>query len=205
MRELVYMGAGGYRRGMAQLGYCQGGGGVRPLSINERNRLAHEYSRRCRKLRLLYTLWVVAIVLAMTLICLFVGVLNSLDKPEEKDTAAATVVLPVLYDTEEVKSGVFDICGYCACCTPYADINQDENGRVLTASGQWVEIGQCVAVDTDIIPLGSIVTIDGQAYTALDTGVNGYVIDILMSHEDAHSAGVRTELVTWRTAEHESS
>lgn len=190
---------------MAQLGCCQGGGGVRPLSINERNRLAHEYSCRCRKWRLWKTLWAVDIALAALLTVVSVCAVasaDSVDTPEKAAAAASAdmVVLPVLCDTEEVNSGVFEICGYCACCTPYADINQDENGRVLTASGQWVEIGQCVAVDTDIIPLGSIVTIDGQTYTALDTGVKGYVVDILMSHEDAHRAGVRTELVTWRTA-----
>lgn len=183
---MVYMGAGVHRRGMVEPIHHQDCGGVGSLNI--------------RKLRLWYMLLAVFIALAMTLVevlvCFF-----CVDEPKEDETTVpAVAVLPVLYDTENVNSGVFDICGYCACCTPYADINRDENGRVLTASGQWVEIGQCVAVDTDIIPLGSIVTIDGQAYTALDTGVKGYVIDILMSHEDAHSAGVRTELVTWRTA-----
>lgn len=179
------------------------------MSINERNRLAHEYSCRCRKWRLWKTLWAVDIALAVLLTVVSVCAVasaDSVDKPVETAvTSAEMVTLPLQESAEKLNSGVFEICGYCACCTPYADINQDENGRVLTASGQWVEIGQCVAVDTDIIPLGSIVTIDGQAYTALDTGVKGYVIDILMSHEDAHSAGVRTELVTWRTAEHESS
>lgn len=124
----------------------------------------------------------------------------------EPIATAIPVPLPVSLPVEEVeeaaeptvKQGVFDIVGYCACCTPYADMNRDEQGRVLTASGEWVEIGQCVAVDPEIIPLGSTVTINGKSYTALDTGVKGYVIDILMEHDEAHTFGCRTmTLVTW--------
>lgn len=116
---------------------------------------------------------------------------------------AIPVPLPVTLPVEdpeepEVQQGVFDIVGYCACCTPYAHMNRDEAGRVLTASGEWVEIGTCVAVDPDIIPLGSTVTIDGTSYTALDTGVTGFVIDILMEHDEAHNFGCETmALVTW--------
>lgn len=202
------MGVCDHRRGMVEPIHHQGCGGVGSLSIKERNQRAREYSRRCRRWRLWRTLLAVNIVLATLLTVVSVCAVASaasVDKPEKAAaTDAAMAILPALKSADEVKSGVFDICGYCACCTPYADINRDENGRVLTASGQWVEIGQCVAVDTDIIPLGSTVVIDGQAYTALDTGVKGYVVDILMSHEDAHSAGVKTELVKWRTAQNES-
>lgn len=116
---------------------------------------------------------------------------------------AIPVPLPVTLPVEEPEEpeeqqGVFDIVGYCACCTPYADMNRDEDGRVLTASGEWVEIGTCVAVDPEIIPLGSTVFINGKEYKALDTGVKGYVIDILMEHDEAHSFGCKTmTLVTW--------
>lgn len=92
---------------------------------------------------------------------------------------------------------VCDITGYCACCTPYADINRNEAGQVLTASGRWVNIGEAVAVDPDIIPLGSTVTIGGKTYIASDTGVYGYTVDVLMTHEEAHRAGVSRELVRW--------
>ena len=53
------------------------------------------------------------------------------------------------------------------------------------------------AVDPDIIPLGSTVTIGGKTYIAADTGVKGFVVDVLMTHEEAHRAGVRRALVRW--------
>ena len=69
------------------------------------------------------------------------------------------------------------------------------DGKVLTASGQWVAIGEAVAVDPDIIPLGSTVTLGGKQYIAADT--DGYRVDVLMSHEDAAQAGVVKALVKW--------
>ena len=89
---------------------------------------------------------------------------------------------------------ICDVTGYCACCTPYAHMNQ-RDGKVLTASGLWVNIGEAVAVDPDIIPLGSTVTLGGKTYIAADTGVYGYTVDVLMSHEDAAQAGVVKAMV----------
>ena len=71
------------------------------------------------------------------------------------------------------------------------------DGKVLTASGLWVNIGEAVAVDPDVIPLGSTVTLGGKTYIAADTGVYGYTVDVLMSHEDAAQAGVVKALVKW--------
>ena len=68
---------------------------------------------------------------------------------------------------------------------------------MLTASGRWVNIGDAVAVDPDIIPLGRTVTIGGKTYIAADTGVKGFVVDVLMTHEEAHRAGVQRVLVRW--------
>lgn len=89
------------------------------------------------------------------------------------------------------------ITGYCACCTPYSHLNMDEHGRVLVASGQWVNAGYVVAVDPDVIPIGASVIIDNREYYALDTGVTGNVVDILMSHDEASVAGCRYETVKW--------
>lgn len=52
-----------------------------------------------------------------------------------------------------------------------------------------------VAVDPDIIPLGSTVTIGGKEYIAADTGVYGYTVDVLMTHEEAAQAGVVKAMV----------
>ena len=54
-----------------------------------------------------------------------------------------------------------------------------------------------VAVDPDIIPLGSTVTIGGKEYIAADTGVYGYTVDVLMTHEEAAQAGVVKAMVQW--------
>nr|DAH42551.1 MAG TPA: hypothetical protein [Caudoviricetes sp.] len=101
----------------------------------------------------------------------------------------------------KAKSNVLEDCiitGYCAdCVEKYAHMNQDEFGKVLTASGQWVYPGSCVATDPDVIPTGSTVIIGDKTYIALDVGVRGNHVDILMTHEEAQTAGVRHETVWW--------
>lgn len=148
--------------------------------MRERNRRAREYSRRCWARRWNRRLWILNILLGLAIagILLWALTLPEAQEPEENLL-------------------VCDITGYCACCTPYADINRNEAGQVLTASGRWVNIGEAVAVDPDIIPLGSTVTIGGKTYVAADTGVYGYTVDVLMTHEEAHRAGVSRELVRW--------
>lgn len=79
------------------------------------------------------------------------------------------------------------VTAYCpceACCGAWAD--------GLTAAGLPAEPG-IVAVDPEIIPLGSVVVIDGQKYLAADTGVSGLHVDVCMTdHEAAAAFGVRT-------------
>ncbi len=85
--------------------------------------------------------------------------------------------------------GECTIAAYCPCaecCGRWAD--------GVTASGLPAGPG-IVAVDPDVIPLGSTVIIDGQKYLAADTGsgVEGLHIDIfLASHEETVAHGVRT-------------
>ena len=40
-------------------------------------------------------------------------------------------------------------------------------------------------------------TIGGKTYIAADTGVKGFVVDVLMTHEEAHRAGVVKVVVKW--------
>ena len=114
------------------------------------------------------------------------------ESPDESDRIREAI---------KAKSNVLEDCiitGYCAdCVEKYAHMNQDEFGRVLTASGQWVYPGSCVATDPDVIPTGSTVIIGDKAYIALDVGVTGNHVDILMTHEEAQTAGVRHETVWW--------
>lgn len=161
----------------------------------ERNRRAREYSRRCRLLRWRRRLWVVAIILWMALAAAISWTMTR-PAPEERPPVLSPVTAEVLGEADKPAGTLLicDVTGYCACCTPYAHMNQ-RDGKVLTASGLWVNIGEAVAVDPDIIPLGSTVTLGGKEYIAADTGVYGYTVDVLMSHEDAAQAGVVKAMV----------
>lgn len=163
----------------------------------ERNRRAREYSRRCRLLRWRRRLWVVAIALWVLLAAAICWTMTR-PAPQEAPPVLSPVTEEVLDVADEPAETLLicDVTGYCACCTPYAHMNQ-RDGKVLTASGLWVNIGEAVAVDPDIIPLGSTVTLGGKEYIAADTGVYGYTVDVLMSHEDAAQAGVVKALVKW--------
>lgn len=85
--------------------------------------------------------------------------------------------------------GNFKCTAYCACdacCGPWAD------GIVYT--GGYATEGQTIAVDPDIIPLGSVVEINGQRYIAEDIGggIRGNEIDLFFcSHTDALNYGVQ--------------
>ena len=92
--------------------------------------------------------------------------------------------------------GAYEYIGECTvtyyCCEPYAHICGDGDG--LTATGLPVTPG-VVAVDPEVIPLGSTVIIDGQAYLAADTGgaVRGNHVDIAVAtHQEALELGTRT-------------
>ena len=90
--------------------------------------------------------------------------------------------------------GECTITAYCPCaecCGKWAD--------GLTAAGLPARPG-IVAVDPEVIPLGSTVIIDGQKYLAADTGVTGLHVDICAaSHQEAESFGVQTAQVWMET------
>lgn len=92
--------------------------------------------------------------------------------------------------------GAYQYIGECTvtyyCCEPYAHICGDGDG--LTATGIPVTPG-VVAVDPEVIPLGSTVITDGQAYLAADTGgaVRGNHVDIAVAtHQEAEGLGTTT-------------
>lgn len=95
----------------------------------------------------------------------------------------------------------FKLTAYCSCekcCGKYA-LNRP-NGIVYTASGNEAVAGRTVAVDPNVIPLGSTVVINGKEYIAHDTGAfRGNIIDIYFdNHEDAWNFGAkRTTDVYW--------
>ena len=100
--------------------------------------------------------------------------------------------------------GAYEYIGECTvtyyCCEPYAHVCGDGDG--LTATGLPVTPG-VVAVDPEVIPLGSTVIIDGQEYLAADTGgaIKGNHVDIAVAtHQEADALGVTTAEV-WVVAD----
>lgn len=90
--------------------------------------------------------------------------------------------------SEWTSLGEFEITAYCSCekCCGKAD--------GITASGTKAEVGKTIAVDTDVIPYGTEVTIDGHTYIAQDCGgaIKGNRIDVYYgSHEEALAHGIR--------------
>lgn len=92
--------------------------------------------------------------------------------------------------------GECTITSYCpcaVCCGHWAD--------GLTATGIPAVPG-IVAVDPEVIPLGSVVVIGGQRYLAADTGVTGLHVDICTAeHQEAEDFGVQTMSVWIETEE----
>lgn len=93
-----------------------------------------------------------------------------------------------------VNKKAFTITAYCPCekcCGIYAKSRpKDENGVdiVLTASGEKAVEGVTIAADTNVLPFGTKVEIDGNVYTVQDRGgaIKGNRIDIYFeSHEKA--------------------
>ena len=83
-------------------------------------------------------------------------------------------------------------CSCAQCCGIWAE--NRENGIVYTASGAIAQAGHTIAVDTSVIPFGSVVLIGGVAYVAEDTGsaIIGNRIDIYFdSHDEALQFGIQ--------------
>lgn len=78
---------------------------------------------------------------------------------------------------------------------------RNERGLYLTASGAWCAPGYTVATDPEVIPTGATVIIEGRIYTAADRGVNGKVIDVMVTPEEALVYGARIADVYWMMGE----
>lgn len=92
------------------------------------------------------------------------------------------------YTTLRVKTTAY--CNCRSCCGSWA------GGP--TASGKMPKEGRTIAVDKNVIPLGTKVEIDGKIYIAEDTGgsVKGNWIDIYFEkHSDTNKYGVQYKTV----------
>lgn len=123
-----------------------------------------------------------------------------IEEPEEPKATEDTADTADTEDTDVVlvdagpqvvehSLGEFKLTAYCTCsqcCGQWAD--------GFTASGTEATPGRTIAVDPDVIPLGSVVDINGFEYIAEDVGgaIQGHRIDILFpSHEEALDFGVQ--------------
>lgn len=106
------------------------------------------------------------------------------------------LIILILYsvpiNAKTIDMGQFKITYYCPC-----EECSEGYGR-KTATQTCAESGRTIAVDPDIIDLGSKVIIDGNEYVAEDTGggVNGDHIDIFVDcHEETIDNGVKHKKV----------
>lgn len=99
-----------------------------------------------------------------------------------------------------VDMGTFKCTSYCSC----RKCNGVWAGEP-TASGVMPVEGETVAVDKNVIPLGSMLMIDGHIYWAQDTGfgIKGKRIDVFIDvHQRALDYGVQKHQVfIWREDE----
>lgn len=105
---------------------------------------------------------------------------------------------------ELIELGEFKTTAYCTCVKCCGIWSQEHPSRVgtdyvqKTASGTIPTAGRTVSVDTEIIPFGTVLIIDGHEYIAEDTGsaVKGEIIDIYFeSHEAAIEYGVQYKTI----------
>lgn len=96
---------------------------------------------------------------------------------------------PTEAEEELIDLGEFRITAFCACpvcCGEWSD--------GITYTGTVATEGRTIAVDPDVIPLGSVVEINGAEYVAEDIGsaIRGKRLDIFFSdHNDALVWGVQ--------------
>ena len=99
-----------------------------------------------------------------------------------------------------VDLGEFVITSYCACsecCDEWATNRPvDANGNIIVigANGTELQNDYSVAVDPDVIPLGSTIIINDKEYVAEDVGgeIKGNRIDLYKTnHVDAQNYGIQ--------------
>lgn len=100
---------------------------------------------------------------------------------------------PVQNSQQIVDLGEFKLTAYCPCvrCCGKSD--------GVTATGAKATSNRTIAVDTDVIPYGSIVIIDGAEYVAEDCGgaIKGNRIDVYFdTHKEALEFGIQHKNVS---------
>ena len=103
-----------------------------------------------------------------------------------EDNVTPAVSTPKVSEKKDL--GSFKVTAYCHC------VNCCGKSDGITASGTKVKEGRTIAVDPDVIPLGSKVELDGHTYIAEDVGgaIKGNKIDLYFNtHDEALKWGVQ--------------
>lgn len=109
----------------------------------------------------------------------------SVDQPVEKSDSTETAEQEEASFPKKTSLGTFRITGYDTCekcCGMWAKYNRTFTGTIPT-------VRHTVAVDPQVIPLGSVIEINGISYVAEDTGnFSGRLIDIYFNnHSEIYS------------------
>ena len=103
------------------------------------------------------------------------------------------MLMPATVQAKKISSmGLMKISYYCPC-----EICSEGYGR-KTATQTCAESGRTVAVDPDVIALGTKLLIDGEEYIAEDVGghVRGEHVDVFVdTHEETLEKGVQYKKV----------
>ena len=95
-------------------------------------------------------------------------------------------------------SGVmtFECTAYCNCIKCCGKYSPEAGGKGTTFSGTYPKEGRTIAVDPNVIPIGTKVVINGNVYTAEDTGSasKGNRIDIFFESQERGNAFGRRRL-----------
>ena len=146
--------------------------------------------RRKHRRNMMILTTVVTVLLCALMAMLFMFAISSWQDQEQMNVVEAdeiTISTPIPIPTI-TDLGLFKLTAYCPCeaCCGKSD--------GITKSGEIAVEGVTVAVDPDIIPLGTKIIIDGHCYIAQDTGsaIKGNRIDVFFnSHQDALDFGVQ--------------
>ena len=99
------------------------------------------------------------------------------------------------------KSAKFTVTHYCGCVTCCGSWSSGSESDAVGAAGTKLTPYYSVAVDTSVIPLGTILhDADGNEYKAEDTGsaIKGYRIDLFIgNHAEAIKLGVKRNVTLY--------
>ena len=104
-----------------------------------------------------------------------------------------TITTETIEEPELTSLGSFTVTAYC-CCKECCGKEPTHPAYGITKSGTKAIEGKTIAVDPNIIPLGTTVYLNGNSYVAEDTGfaIKGKKIDLFINdHQRAKTFGVQ--------------